>query len=171
MSDENLVAMDWLLSSAIGGVKVQVWEADVEKAVATLESEFGENGEGLHGKMTPEELAALAEAANPEDELPAATMSPIASEDPAEAAPNTTGLSESREDYSRRFAFAAMLGLVIPLFTPYAIYLFLNTAFGEGSLTSRGKLRVFIGCLMTCGAMIWLRFVRLGIFIDMFEPP
>jgi hypothetical protein len=31
VSDENLVAMDWLLSNAVGGAKVQVWEEDAEK--------------------------------------------------------------------------------------------------------------------------------------------
>src|SRR5262245_49182373 len=30
VSDENLVAMDWLLSNAVGGVKVQVWEEDAD---------------------------------------------------------------------------------------------------------------------------------------------
>ena len=47
VTDESLVAMDWLLSNAVGGVKVQVWDEDAEKAVQLLESRFGERGEGF----------------------------------------------------------------------------------------------------------------------------
>jgi hypothetical protein len=36
VSDENLVAMDWLLANAVGGVKVQVWEEDADSAVVVL---------------------------------------------------------------------------------------------------------------------------------------
>ena len=47
VSDESLVAMDWLLSNAVGGVKVQVWDEDVDRAVEVLEAEFGTDGAGL----------------------------------------------------------------------------------------------------------------------------
>src|SRR5436309_3053264 len=69
VSDESLIAMDWLLSNAVGGVKVQVREEDAEKAVGVLEREFGANGEllGPAERVDPEELAAEAEAAAPEE--------------------------------------------------------------------------------------------------------
>lgn len=63
VSDETLVAMDWLMSGVVGGVKVQVLEEDADRAVAVLENQFGENGEGLGGAVPPEELATQAEAA------------------------------------------------------------------------------------------------------------
>lgn len=67
VADETIVAMDWLLSNAVGGIKVQVWEEDAERAVTALEREFGENGEKL-GTLDEKELAAEAEAAEREDE-------------------------------------------------------------------------------------------------------
>ena len=71
VSDETLVAMDWLLSGAVGGVKVQVWEEDAERAVAVLENQFGANGEGFGGAdVAPEELAAQAEATADGEEEP-----------------------------------------------------------------------------------------------------
>jgi hypothetical protein len=36
LADDNLIAMDWLLSNAIGGVKVQVADADVARARTVL---------------------------------------------------------------------------------------------------------------------------------------
>src|SRR5687767_857231 len=67
--DETLVAMDWLLSNAVGGVKVQVWEEDADRAVGVLETEFGAHGEGLGPAAAPDPaaFAAEAEAAAPED--------------------------------------------------------------------------------------------------------
>jgi hypothetical protein len=37
LSDENTVSMDWLLSNAIGGIKVQVHPKDAEAARRVLE--------------------------------------------------------------------------------------------------------------------------------------
>ena len=67
ISDESLVAMDWLLSNAVGGVKVQVWEEDADRAVGVLEQKLGAQGEGLGETVSPEELAAEAAAATPDE--------------------------------------------------------------------------------------------------------
>lgn len=37
VADENIVTTDWMLGNAVGGVKLQVAEADAEAAVAILE--------------------------------------------------------------------------------------------------------------------------------------
>jgi len=37
LQDEQLVAMDYLLNLAVGGIKLQVWDEDAERAVAVLE--------------------------------------------------------------------------------------------------------------------------------------
>jgi Putative prokaryotic signal transducing protein len=46
LADGNLVRMDWLLSNAIGGIRLQVHQQDLESARAVLEEpippEFGE---------------------------------------------------------------------------------------------------------------------------------
>lgn len=68
VSDETLVAMDWLLSNAVGGIKVQVWEEDADRAVELLEQKLGSGAEP-EADITPEELAAQAEAAARESEV------------------------------------------------------------------------------------------------------
>ncbi len=40
--DENMISLDWLASNAIGGVKVDVAEEDVEKALAVLNAATAE---------------------------------------------------------------------------------------------------------------------------------
>ncbi|HUR53970.1 MAG TPA: DUF2007 domain-containing protein [Gemmataceae bacterium] len=62
VADETIVAMDWLLSNAVGGIKVQVWEEDAERATRILEGELGPDD-----PIDEEQLAAEAEAAEPED--------------------------------------------------------------------------------------------------------
>lgn len=152
VSDESLVAMDWLLSNAVGGVKVQVWDEDVDRAVEVLEAEFGTDGAGLGPvEMNERELAAEAEAAEPDDE----PESPrTLSTEPDE--PTLPVIPDSREDFARRMVFAAMLGLMLPPITFYAIYLLLNAVFGEGELTSRGRFNLWLGGAMTLAALCWM---------------
>jgi hypothetical protein len=152
IGDENLVAMDWLLSNAVGGVKVQVWEEDADRAVGVLEQKLGAHGEGLGTAGSPEELAAEAEAATPDEGeepegLAGDALAPPEPEPPSE-----------RDEYARRTAFAGMLGLIIPPIAPFAVYLFLNAAFGQGPLSSRGRFNLWLGGLMAAAGMAWLPF-------------
>ena len=153
IGDENLVAMDWLLSNAVGGVKVQVWEEDAERAVTVLEQKLGERGEGLGVKVSAEELATEAEAATPDEgeepETPPAETPASLETEPA----------SERDEYARRTAFAGILGLIFPPVAPFAVYLFLNAAFGEGNLSPRGRMNLWVGGLMAATGMAWFPFV------------
>jgi len=63
VADAEIVAMDWLLAPAVGGVKVQVRASDAERAVALIRQlEIGD------GKVVieEEELARQAMAETPE---------------------------------------------------------------------------------------------------------
>jgi hypothetical protein len=142
VSDEAIVAMDWLLSNAVGGIKVQVREEDAERAVAVLERDLGP---GADGEMDEEQLAAEAEAARADEAGAPASATPAAVATAEEAPPVAPG---SREDYARRLFFAAWIGLAFPPFAFYALYLFLNAAFGEGELTPRGRYNLFVGGLV-----------------------
>ena len=162
VSDESLVAMDWLLSNAVGGVKVQVWEEDEDRAVATLEREFGQDGSGLGPVAIDEEVfAAEAEAAERDDdkertaevEIPGKRDEYIEAPEP-----------ESREGYARRMVFAAILGLFVPPVAFYAMYLLLNAAMGEGELSSRGRLDLYLGAAMTLTGLLWMAAV-VGVFL------
>jgi hypothetical protein len=165
VGDENLVAMDWLLSAAVGGVKVQVWEEDADRAVAVLEEKLGARGEGLGATVSPEELAAEAEAATPdagEEPEPAEPATPDGPEPPASP--------DSRDEFARRSVFTAIVGLmVIPfgIYFPaldlgclalvfYAVYMMLNAGWGEGELSRRGRLNLLVAGLITVTSLGWL---------------
>jgi hypothetical protein len=164
MNDESLVAMDWLLSNAVGGIKLQVREEDTERAVAALEQAFGANGEGF-GSVDPAELASQAEAAMPDepgesdfstrkepDSNPSAL--PAIGDGPTEPA-------SERDEYARRAFFAGWVGILVPLVPFYAIYLILNVLFGSGPLSRRGRFQLIIGGTM-CVLSLTLEFIWFG---------
>jgi hypothetical protein len=144
VADETVVAMEWLLSNAVGGVKLQVWEDDADRAVDTLERELGEHGEGL-GQPSPEEFAAEAEAATPEDD----TLVPEPSAPDQPEVPPT-----EREAYARRAFYAALFGVVMPPLLFYAIYLAQVALFGKGALNALGRRQVWAAVGLTVFAVI-----------------
>jgi hypothetical protein len=155
IADETTVAMDWLLGAAIGWVKVQVLEEDAERAVVVLEESLGKDE-----PVDPEELAAEAEAAErEEDDRAPAEPSPAPKaaepEPPEPTDENSVPTTSERDEYTHRFFLAAIFGLIVPLVWFYAVYLFLNAAFGEGSLTpqNRNKLRIG-GVILLFGAFM-----------------
>lgn len=151
VTDETTVAMDWLLGNAVGWVKVQVLEEDAERAVTVLEESLGT------GPVDEEELAAEAEAAGVEDDEPperprgrtSSELGPTAQAPAAAtgAAPPTEGEEPAteRDEYTSRMFMAAIFGLVVPLLWFYAVYLFLNAAFGEGPLSPRSRTKLRAG--------------------------
>jgi len=150
VNDESLVAMDWLLSNAVGGVKIQVWEEDADRAVEVLEGQFGADGAGFGAAaIDPEELASEAEAAGRDE--PASGIEPRASEPEP-----PTEYANEREEYARRLVFTSLLGLVLFPVAVYAVYLLLNAAFGQGELSARGRFNLVLGGLMAFSGMIEL---------------
>lgn len=162
LADEQTVAMDWLLSNAIGGIKVQVLEEDAERAVTALEESLGSDE-----PVDEETMAAEAEAAEREDTDD--PTEPVAPQVDAPFTPPGTlteeGAAEKpseRDDYARRFLLAAFFGLVVPLLWFYAIYLFLNAAFGPGTLSPANRYKLRAGGLLlaigffTALFLIWL---------------
>jgi hypothetical protein len=141
VTDREIVSMEWLLGNAVGGVKVQVAERDVERAEALLEERFGDSMQPFAEGVDDEELARQALAESPEDgepEPPAEEATPT----PAEGEPAP---SSERDQYARRFLYAIVFSLVFLPLVFYALYLWLNAAFGNGPISSVGKRRVWIG--------------------------
>jgi hypothetical protein len=67
VNDREIVAMDWLLMNAVGGVKLQVAEEDAERALAVVEP-FTRPG-AFEQLVSDEELERQAlEAGPPEEE-------------------------------------------------------------------------------------------------------
>lgn len=46
LADEHLVSINWLLSDAVGGVRLKVWKEDAERALEIIESESVVEGGG-----------------------------------------------------------------------------------------------------------------------------
>jgi hypothetical protein len=153
VTDENIVAMDWLFGNAVGWVKVQVLEEDAERAVAALEESLGPGNQPID----PEDLTAQAEAAGvDEGEEPPATAGESAIADravelaaTAKDAGSTTSEAEptpsERDEYARRMLLSTVFAVIFPPLWFYSIYLFLNAAFGEGPISARGHTRLLWG--------------------------
>ena len=142
LTDEAIVAMDWLLSNAVGGIKVQVLEENADRAVTVLEAALGSEE-----PLDEEAMAAEAEAFGPEEE-PEAASAPV--RDRAEDRPLETG--SERDLYARRAALAAFFSLVVAPLWFYALYLFFNAALGYGSISDSGRKKVLIGgCFLALG--------------------
>jgi hypothetical protein len=119
LSDESTVAMDWLLSNAIGGIKVQVHSKDLTIAHRLLEEHHryeaaaGGEAETLAAEMGEASVDAEAlgdiegEAPNAEDE-----------DDLEEEPPLTT-----RERNGLRAFRGALLGILFPPIELYVLYL------------------------------------------------
>ena len=64
LGDENLVTMNWLLSNAVGGIKLVVREQDAERAVAVyreIESDMISGSDVDEDELTRQALAAVPE--------------------------------------------------------------------------------------------------------------
>ena len=149
VADETTVAMDWLLGAAVGWVKVQVLEEDSDRAVTVLEESLGTPDEPVDtAAMAAEaETAAVDQDEEPPPPQPAAGE---ASEPPP----------SERDEYAHRFFLAAVFGLVFAPLWFYALYLFLNAAFGEGSLSARGQSKLLRGGV----ALVFGAFMALFLF-------
>jgi hypothetical protein len=67
IADGEIVAMDWLISNAVGGVKVQVWEEDAERAAAVLDEKLGDEAGLASEGVDEDELTRQAlEAGDPD---------------------------------------------------------------------------------------------------------
>jgi hypothetical protein len=70
VTDREVVAMDWLLAPAVGGVKVQVAEEYLDQAEAILNETFGGDMQPYSEGVSEEELTRQALAAGTGDEEP-----------------------------------------------------------------------------------------------------
>ena len=152
ITDEETAAMLWSVSTAIGGIKVKVLEEDAERAVRLLEQELGPDG----AEANPDEFAAEAEAASPEDgvEPPAGGAAPHPQPFGTGAPPTNENEPSERDDYARRVFFAAWLGLAFPPLSIISLYFLFKAAFGLGQLSPRGRYNALVGGAVTAGGVL-----------------
>ena len=163
LADEQTIAMDWLLSNAIGGIKVQVLEEDAERAVTALEESLGSDE-----TVDEETMTAAAVAAEKEDiDAPLEPIAPPSDSPPTLAGTDTeesaAGKPSERDEYARRLFLTSVFSVLVPPLWFYAIYLFLNAAFGEGSISERGRTDLRRGSAIMGAGLIALFAILLGL--------
>ena len=163
LADEQTIAMDWLLSNAIGGIKVQVLEEDAERAVTALEESLGSDE-----TVDEETMTAAAVAAEKEDiDEPLEPIAPPSDSPPTLAGTDTeesaAGKPSERDGYARRLFLTSVFSVLVPPLWFYAIYLFLNAAFGEGSISERGRTDLRRGSAIMGAGLIALFAILLGL--------
>lgn len=133
ISDENTVAMDWLLANAVGGIKVQVDRKQILRAREVLEGHEHRtapaNGDDASGL---DELAEEAMAAAREPECGEQVEGVENEGDPEEEPPPTT-----RERDSLRALRSALLGILFPPVEIYVLYLVYRVFVSEERLGAR----------------------------------
>jgi hypothetical protein len=119
ISDENTVTMDWLLSNAIGGIKVKVDSKDFQVARLLIE-EHERQRAAADGWLVPDAeepeystTAAAAYQASDEDLLI------VGDDDEADEEPPPT----NRERDGSRILRGALLGILFPPIELYVLYL------------------------------------------------
>jgi len=163
LRDREIVAMEWILSNAVGGVKVKVLESVAEAAAIILADKLS-GGAYLEEHLSEDELTRQALAEEPEVEdlyLSTSTESEIKSD--LEPGSTEERASLEREDFARRFLRTSVFSMLLPPLWFYAMYLGLNAIFGPGRLSSEGQRRVFYGLIAAIGN--WLIWVWLFAFI------
>jgi len=135
VNDREIVAMDWLLLNAVGGIKVQVAEEDAERALALLDP-FTRPG-AFQQTVSDEELERQALAEPTEDEVRA-----------SQAAQERVSNSEvdDPESERERLASRALWWMVGGIFCVPAwavgMYYLLSAASRSGPLSANGRINL-----------------------------
>jgi hypothetical protein len=142
LADANTVTMDWLLSNAIGGIKLQVSPKDAETAARLIEEHerisaaqatataafAGEPAEAINvHEAAVESLAALPTAADI-DESPNDSDEPDLAEEPPPS---------QRERDSLRALRGALLAILFPPLALYVLYVVIKVYVSEEPLAPR----------------------------------
>ncbi len=162
LHDREIVAMEWILSNSVGGIKVKVPEAEAERASSILAEKLS-TGRYLAESLSEEELTRQALAERP-DEGDAYILEPTEAAPEPEFEPGSIEERAAgvREDFARRFLRSAVFSMLFPPLWFYAMFLGLNAIFGPGRLSSEGQRRIFYGLIAF--AFNWLFWVWMFTF-------
>lgn len=133
--NEETMSVFGQISTALGGIKVQVFEEDEERAVGVLDEKFEE------GPLNEADLAAQAEAEAPEDANEAAERPAALPSDPAAD-------SYAREKDARFALLAVCFGFCIPAGHLLAVVMIMQAFSGPGALSRRGRNHVYAALIL-----------------------
>jgi hypothetical protein len=142
--DENTVAMDWLLSNAIGGIKIQVNSKDVTRARRLIDDHQRQSSAAdgepapLTDEMDEESLGALARASGPDD---------VQSEEDGPELEDAPPLS-TREKLAVYAIRGALLGILFPPIEFYVLYLVFKVFVSDERLGARYRNLAVVAALI-----------------------
>jgi hypothetical protein len=155
LSDENTVAMDWLLSNAIGGIKLQVSPKDAETAARLIEEHEqlkeveAKPAEVSPAAKLPSEAAIESLAAQPSaadfDEL---------SGDQDEADLEEEPPLNTRERDSVRALRGALLAILFPPLALYVLYLMMKVYVSEERLAPRYRTMAYAAAITNMTVLV-----------------
>ena len=165
LHDDQIVAVDWLISNAVGGAKLKVRHEDAERACRIL-SEKMSAGSFMAGNVSEDELTRQALAEPAEEEVLRPIRETIVEPD-LEPGSVDEAAAAAREEYARRFLRMATFSIAFPPLWFVAIYLGLNAIFSPGRLSSEGHNRITYGIIACCFNAFFLYFVLMffGAFV------
>ena len=151
LADETAGGMMWHLSSAIGGIKVQVAEADILRAQEVLEAH-----RQTLADLGPEAFAAEATSNPPADEFPTGAPQDLATDaDADDEPPNPT------DELASRAWRAAAIGVVCCPVLVYAIWLIGRLIFSKTELSPRASRHFWLAFTITAVTLTaWYFFIR-----------
>ncbi len=148
LADENHVAMNWIISNAIGGIKLKVAEEDAPRAMQIL-NEHRPDQIPSEERLIDDDLTRQAlEAAIPDGEEPAEEPTPEAVQREIATATIPTGNEDNQPSQRDKDAWKAFvagwlgMGTLLPI--PFAIYWTLSAAFGSGPISNVGRIRIYV---------------------------
>jgi hypothetical protein len=155
LSDENTVAMDWLLSNAIGGIKLQVSPKDAEAAARLIEE---------HEQL--KEIEARPVAVSPAAKLPGdaaieslAALPTAADIDEPSSDQDEADLEEepplnTRERDSLRALRGALLAILFPPLALYVLYLMIKVYVAEEPLAPRYRTMAYAAAITNMTVLV-----------------
>jgi Putative prokaryotic signal transducing protein len=151
VADDQMVGMDWLLSTAVGGVKVQVWEEDAERALAVLEEADREHPVDEADPRAP----------TPDGDEWGEDYEPTEADfavDPEPKPVTEPSAPDNRDRLARRAFFTAWIGLALCPVSFYSLYLCLTATFGPGSISRRGRFELAVAWAFIPLGPLWPTF-------------
>jgi hypothetical protein len=145
LSDESTVAMDWLLSNAIGGIKVQVHSKDAAMAHRLLEEHHrGDEAPEAEPPTDEMEEASVRGKAPWDDEAEESLRAGDEIEDDDEADIEEEPPLSDRERNGLRAFRGALLGILFPPIELYVLYLVYKVFVSDERLGARYRKMAWV---------------------------
>jgi hypothetical protein len=152
LQDAELAGTAGLYANAIGGVKLQVQDVDVERALEVLREFDGSD----RIEIDQEELTRQALEADPDEgeEIESISTSNASEDSPAVTSPD--------DEETRRFRRMVILSLACPILMPFVLYAYLNLVTKRGTISAGARRWIIYSIiLLPVTFLIWMQIPHL----------